>query len=51
MELPIELVKNIFNYLTNHPYKDVVHLVNGMLIAQQKDEATKQEEVSVDDAD
>ena len=48
MELPIELVKNIFNYLTNQPYKDVAHLVNGILIAQEaqtKAEADKQKEL------
>jgi len=48
MELPTELVKNIFNYLTNRPYKDVAHLVSGILMAQDaeaKAEAEKQKEL------
>ena len=48
MELPTELVKNIFNYLTSQPYKDVAHLVSGILMAQDaeaKAEAEKQKEL------
>ena len=48
MELPTELVKNIFNYLASRPYKDVAHLVNGILMVQEvqtKAEADEQKEL------
>jgi hypothetical protein len=35
MELNINLINEILNYLARQPYKEVAHIINGILHAQQ----------------
>ncbi len=48
MEIPNNIVNEILNYLARQPYKEVAHLITGVMQTQQK---TTQEELPLDDTD
>ena len=48
MEIPINLVNDIVNYLTQQPYREVVSLIN-KIIQEQAQQQSAQEELPLDD--
>ena len=48
MEIPNNIMNEILNYLARQPYKEVAHLITGVMQPQQK---TTQEELPLDDTD
>ena len=48
MEIPNNIMNEILNYLARQPYKEVAHLITGVMQAQQK---STQEELPLDDTD
>ncbi len=50
MDIPNNIVNEILNYLARQPYKEVAHLITGILQSQAKEQAG-QEELPLDDTD
>ena len=50
MEIPINLVNDIVNYLTRQPYREVVTLIN-KIIQEQAQQQSAQQELPLDDTD
>lgn len=48
MELQNNLINEILNYLAKQPYKEVAHIINGILQAQTQAQNT-QEELPLDE--
>ena len=48
MEIPNNTMNEILNYLARQPYKEVAHLITGVIQAQQQ---ATQEELPLDDTD
>ena len=48
MELPINLVNDIVNYLARQPYREVASLIN-KIIQEQAQQQSAQEELPLDD--
>ena len=48
MEIPNNIMNEILNYLARQPYKEVAHLITGVMQAQQK---TTQEQLHLYDTD
>jgi hypothetical protein len=43
MELQNNLINEILNYLARQPYKEVAHIINGILQAQTQAQDTQEE--------
>jgi hypothetical protein len=43
MELQNNLINEILNYLAKQPYKEVAHIINGILQAQAQAQDTQEE--------
>ena len=43
MELQNNLINEILNYLARQPYKEVAHIINGILQAQTQEEDQQEE--------
>ena len=48
MDIHKNILNEILNYLARQPYKEVAHLITGVMQAQQK---STQEELPLDDTD
>ncbi len=48
MDIPNNILNEILNYLARQPYKEVAHLITGVMQEQQK---STQEELPLDDTD